>query len=207
MDYDTNLIQFWYKLCIRIAYELHTNCMRIYTNSDGDLYAAYRILYQYCITLKNSLYNIDTNNWRWSLRPSTTLTIKTWIDTDKQSEFWNIYLSSSDFLGVNTFLDIIISIQFFKQCNSSFCLCDTFHSIWDNKWYFWNLFNFVSTCHHKGWKSCGSNARYSGKSSLVLVDMTVPSTPDSCWCKHTSTTAHLYSVKEIRLVLESWRTE
>ena len=31
-------------------------CMRIYTNSNGDLYAAYRISYQYCITLKNSLY-------------------------------------------------------------------------------------------------------------------------------------------------------
>merc|ERR1719378_26153 len=99
-------------------------------------------------------------------------------------------LSCSDFLRVNTFLDIIISTQPLQEGNSGLGFCQTLHAR-DNQRNFWDVLNLVSTGHDKGRKSGCGNARDGCVSPLVLVDVSVPSAPDSGWGKHASTSAHI----------------
>lgn len=101
-------------------------------------------------------------------------------------------LSTSDLLRFLHSLNIRVCAESLEDLNCLRSLLnveDRF--VAENKWDFRDSSNSVSSGHNQSSRSAGSECGNNSKSSLVLVDLSVPSAVCLGWCEHTTSTAHV----------------
>lgn len=95
-------------------------------------------------------------------------------------------------MGVLDLLDIRVGVETLEEGNGSLGLDDSVKSgLRDNQGDLGDLLDAVTTSHNERSQSGGSQSRADGVSALVLVDLSVPSSPDLGGGEHTATTAHV----------------
>lgn len=83
--------------------------------------------------------------------------------------------SSSQGLGVNDLLDVFVGSEFLQESDSLVGLFERFKSIFNHEGHFGDLVNLVSSGHNQGGQGSSGQSRGDGVSSLLDVDLSVPS--------------------------------
>jgi hypothetical protein len=104
----------------------------------------------------------------------------------------HLALTATDVAGVLDLLDVLEGIKGLEELDGLLGLDDTVESgLRDNQGDLVDLLDAVTTSHDEGSQGRGSQSRADGVSALVLVDLSVPSSPNLGRGEHTTTSAHL----------------
>lgn len=95
-------------------------------------------------------------------------------------------------MGVLDLLDVLEGVESLEELDGLLGLNDSVESgLVDNQGDLSDLLDAVTTSHNKRGQSGGSQSRADSVSALVLVDLSVPSSPDLGGGEHTTTAAHV----------------
>jgi hypothetical protein len=104
----------------------------------------------------------------------------------------HLALTTTDVVGVLDLLDVLEGVNRLEELNGLLGLDDTVESgLVDNQGDLSDLFDAVTTSHNKRSQSRGSQSGANGVSALVLVGLSVPSSPNLGRGEHATTTAHV----------------
>jgi len=94
-------------------------------------------------------------------------------------------------LGVNDLFDVVVNTNSLQEGNSFLGLFNTFELVVNNQWDQWSLFDSVSSGENERDQSRSSQSGGNGMSSLLKVDLSVPSSPGLDWGEHSTLSAHV----------------
>jgi hypothetical protein len=104
----------------------------------------------------------------------------------------HLSLTSTNGVGVLDLLDVLEGVDSLEELDGLLGLDDSVESgLVDNQGDLGDLLDAVTTGHNKRSQSRGSQSRADGVSALVLVDLSVPSSPNLGRGEHATTTAHV----------------
>lgn len=108
-----------------------------------------------------------------------------------ESSVSELALASSDLSGESDSVDVLIDLESGEKINGFLGSGDLVDSVIEDERELWDTHNSVTSSENEGSHSGGGDGGSQGVSSLLEVDLSVPSSPSSEWVDHSTATAHV----------------
>lgn len=108
-----------------------------------------------------------------------------------ESSVSELSLTSSELLGISDSQDILIDVEGLEDLDSLLGLADSVDAVLEDQRKLRNLGDSVTSSENERGDSGGGNSGSQGVSSLLEVDLSVPSSPGSQWVSHSTSSAHV----------------
>lgn len=122
---------------------------------------------------------------------ATVIDDEKWASSDLMSSVSHFTLTTSKALVDHNSLDISPKSEGLQKGNSFLGLRDLADGVVEDQWNLVHFLNSVTSGHNQWSAGGGSNGGGKSVSSLVKIDLSVPSSPGVQWMGHTSLSAHI----------------